>query len=227
MLPALTFDDVLRRAPGWGTSEDPTGERLISIVFARPSSPIWRDLETNRAFLDQRSGEAWDLFFAGMSAFGTSEPGAVKLQDPHWCRDYQRFMNPQAFQDLEEAIYRGQNRAAATADRPFELWRYSGETDLVSFMCYARTPDWLSLRSIRIEESMTGRPMSLGRITEGLVRWKDEGVDEGIASGISHAATEVTYATSLGKALEWTAAAVSGGVLGNSAYELLRMLLGR
>jgi hypothetical protein len=74
---------------------------------------------------------------------------------------------------------------------------------------------------------MTGRPMSLGRITEGLVRWQDEDVDEAIAPGIGHTATEVTYATSLGKALEWTAAVVSGGVLGNSAYDLLRMLLGR
>ena len=53
-------------------------------------------------------------------------------------------------------------------------------------MCYGRTPDWLSLRDIRIEEPMTGRPLSLGRITEGLSRWQLDDVEEGLAPGIGH-----------------------------------------
>ncbi len=56
-----------------GTQDNPLGERLVSVVFAHPGSHVWSELETNRAFLDSRSGEKWDLFFAGLSA-GTPMP---------------------------------------------------------------------------------------------------------------------------------------------------------
>jgi hypothetical protein len=222
MLHAVTFDDILSRAPALGEPSEPLGQRLISIVFARPSSPVWPDLETNRAFLDLRSGDAWDLFFAGMSAYAAEEADAIPIGDPDPDGWYKRRMNPHAFQQIEQEIYQGQQYAAANADRRFEIWRYSGETDLVSFMCYAREPDWPSLRSVRIEES----GLSLGRITEGLTRWSSGDIDEQFAPGGITEGVGGTYAPSLVNALAWTASAVTSGVLGNSAYDLIRVLLG-
>jgi hypothetical protein len=226
MLHAVTFDDILMRAPAWGKPLEPFGQRLISIVFARPSSPVWRDLETNRAFLDLRSGDAWDLFFAGMSAFAAQEADAIPIADPNWHGGYTRYLNPRAFREIEETIYRGQRRIAEKADHEFEVWRYSGETDLVSFMCYAREPDWLSLRSVRIEESPAGRSISLGQITEGLTRWSSGDVDERLAPGRAAKRVDRAHATSLDKALSWAALTVTGGVLGNSAYDLIKALTG-
>jgi len=226
MLHAVTFDDILKRAPAWGKASEPFGQRLISIVFARPSSPVWRDLETNRAFLDLRSGDAWDLFFAGMSAFGAEEGGAIPIADPNWHGGYTRYLNPRAFREIEETIYWGQQRIAERADHEFEVWRYSGETDLVSFMCYAREPDWLSLRSVRIEESPTGRPISLGQITEGLTRWSSGDADERFAPGRAAKGADRAHAPSLDKALSWAALTVAGGVLGNSVYDLIKALTG-
>ncbi len=159
-----------------------------------------------------------------MSAYGAIEPEAVPIDDPFWRRQYPRFMNPGAFVSIEETVHRGQRDAGCDQGH---LWRYSGETDLVSFMCYAREPDWASLRSIRIEESMTGRPMSLGRITEGLTGWATDDVDPYLAPGSVEPSSNGRYATSLGMALSWTATAVTGGVIGDAAYDLLKVLLGR
>lgn len=149
MLAAVSFDDILRRCPAFGKPEDPLGQRLISIVFARPSSPVWHDLVTNRAFLDSRSGNSWDLFFAGMSAFDSmkGEPNPVRIVDPFWrARKADQYMNPEAFRKIEEIIYRGQQEICGPLSGGAQIWRYSGETDVVSFMCYAREPDWASLR---------------------------------------------------------------------------------
>jgi len=116
-----------------------------------------------------------------MSAYSKEEPDAIPIGDPYPHGGYKYFMNPNAFQQIEREVYRGQRHAAASADQRIEAWRYSGETDLVSFMCYAREPDWASLRSVRIEESE--RTLSLGRITEGLTRWDSGDVDEQFAPG--------------------------------------------
>lgn len=74
---------------------------------------------------------------------------------------------------------------------------------------------------------MTGRPMSLERITEGLTRWVTDDVDPDLAPGSVAPSLDDNYATSLGKALSWSAAAVAGGVIGDTAYDLLKVLLGR
>ncbi len=105
------------------------------------------------------------------------------------------------------------------------MWRYSGETDLVSFMCYGGRPDWLSLRGIRIEEPMTGRPLSLGRLTEGLSRWQLDDLDEQLAPGVVDRRQRERYGTSLRAALSWSAGAVADGVLGDSAYDLVKLML--
>lgn len=221
MLHAVTFDDILRRAPAWGTPADPLGQRLISIVFARPSSAVWRDLESNRAFLDLRSGDAWDLFFAGMSAFAQEERDAEPIEDPSWHGGYARYLNPDAFREIEDEVYRGQESNGVPAP---QRWRYSGYTDLVSFMCYARKPDWASLRYMMIEEPMSGRSVGLGRITEGLKGWMDDDLDPDFAPGVQASLGPGSHAMPFDRALAWAASAVAGGVMGNSAYDLLRIL---
>lgn len=62
MLPAASFDDILRRSEELEAAEDSLGQRLISLIFAPPASPVWRGLTKNRAFPDVCSGESWDLF---------------------------------------------------------------------------------------------------------------------------------------------------------------------
>ena len=223
MLPAASFDDILQRAPALGVDEDPLGQRLISLIFARPSSPVWRDLVTNYAFLDARSGDSWDLFFVGMSAYMPMEYDATLLYSHR--HEPKLYMNHRAFSEVEVAVRRAHLRALEAEGRGHEVWQYSGETDLVSFMCYGRCPDWLSTCSIRIEERMTGRPLSLGRLTEGLTRWQVDDIDGRFMPGNFHHHKNERYVTSLRAALSWSASAITAGALGNSAYDLIKLLL--
>ncbi len=57
---------------------------------------------TNRAFLDLRSGDAWDLFFVGMSAYAHVEPDATQLDNA--CSVPKLYMNHRAFQDVERQV---------------------------------------------------------------------------------------------------------------------------
>jgi hypothetical protein len=70
LLAAPTLADVLRRAEVYG-GPHPLRDRLVSIVFAEPASLVISDLETNRAFWDEMTGESWDLFFAGYYQYGS------------------------------------------------------------------------------------------------------------------------------------------------------------
>lgn len=72
---------------------------------------------------------------------------------------------------------------------------------------------------------MTGRPLTLGRITEGLAHWADDDMDPDLAPGLKFTSDEARYATSLGKALGWTASSVGAGVIGGYAYDLIKMMM--
>lgn len=218
MLPAPSFDDILSRAPVQPTASNPGAERLTSIVFANPTSFVWRDLHTNRAFLDVRTGDDWDLFFAGMSGYKRMDTDAEQLWDPFWRENWQRYLNPQRFKAIERRVVLGQQRAAVPSSR---LWQYSGDTDLVSFMCYARDPDWASLVYCRIDDSEPSA-RSLGEIAEGLRRWQDGEVDPDLTPGEFQTARVLP---DLGAALKWSAAAVGSGIVGDFAYDLLKLLM--
>lgn len=220
MLAALTFDDILRRTPPFGTPENPTGARLVSIVFANPGSGVWDDLVTNRAFLDERSGNKWDLFFAGMSAYGPSEPDAQLIRQ--FPRDpYSIYHNPRHFGRIEREVLNGlQGADSGLGEKP--QWRYSGGTDLVSFMCYGGAPDWLSLATaVDLENSAKGR---LGVITEELREWSEPEFGSELAPGsrIGHPVGDPGWLVS---ALGWSANSVAGGALGNAAWDLIKKLL--
>lgn len=184
----------------------------------------------NRAFLDDRSGDKWDLFFAGVSGYARMEEDAIELSDPYWSEGRDRsprgsggrrspsstcpalYLNPTKFREVEEAVAKGHQRALATAEENREPWHYSGATDLVSFMVYHGEPDWLSLLGVRLD-------MPLGELTEGFREWEVDDLDPDLAPG------GVRYTGGplpLAEALWGSAKTVVGGVLGNTVYELLR-----
>jgi hypothetical protein len=225
MLPAPSYSDILRRAPAWGTPEDPLGQRLVSVVFAHPGSYVWAELATNRAFLDARSGDQWDLFFAGMSGFAPMphEVSPSRLSGPH-SQYGLRLFNPRSFTKVANRISREHLASLAESDKRM-AWEYSGGTDLVSFMCYAKEPDWLTLKSVRLYPWSRLRPgASLSEVTEGLRQWQRGNVNPLLAPGEAPGQDSYPF-DCLTDALYWSATTIVAGVLGNAVYDLLENLL--
>jgi hypothetical protein len=222
VLPAASVDDILNRIDCFG-DRLPLSDRVVSVVFANPGSSVWRDLQTNRAFLDERTGDHWDLFFAGLSAFASVEDDAQIIGAYYTRSDFPAFYNPRAFSEIEQWVAQGHRSALAREQPKPRPWTYKGGTHVVSFMAYAGDPDWLSLKSIPLY-TQKGEPLTLVHVTEGLAKWKEDRVDPYLApgEGLSNVAVQTAWLTA---ALGWTASAAAGGVLGNAAYELVRKLL--
>lgn len=226
MLPAPSVEDILARVDEHRAGRE-TGDWLVSVVFADPGSPVWRDLRSNRSFMDHRTGDDWDLFFAGLSLFGPTEVTSQKIDDVFRSTDFPAYFNPQRFREIELWVAEG-HAAALVADAQHEglaaePWRYRGGTDVVSFMAYNAEPDWLSLKSVPLW-SRDGGSLTIVHVAEGLAAWKEDNIDPLFAPGA--ASTEVSTATPwLVAALGWTAAASTSGLLGTSAYELVRQVL--
>lgn len=139
MLGAPSIEQILNRTELAGyDAARPGGDRLVSVLFANPTSPVWLELRDNRGFLDARSGQEWDLFFAGMSAFGPTDRTAKMVTKG----GHPRYFNPDSFGEIERWVRAGQRDAGLKYP-----WRYSGGTDIVSFMVYGREPDWASTKS--------------------------------------------------------------------------------
>lgn len=94
---------------------------------------------------------------------------------------------------------------------------------MVSFMVYGRDPDWLTLRDVPLYSEDNMR-LTIIHVAEGLAQWQREQVDPYLAPGEAFYGLDRDGAL-LTAALGWVAAAVAGGVLGNSAFELLKKLL--
>lgn len=227
MLRAVTFEEILDRAEAFGRGRE-LCDRLVSIVFANERSPVWSDLTSNRAFLDSRSGESWDLFFAGLSGYGPMPKDRDRAQRLFMkSRKYSDeviespYFNPTYFTEIEQLVSR-EHAQAVEGSSEHGPWRYSGGTDLVSFMVYGRNPDWLSLRAVRLY-SVSGRPVDLFEAVEGLARWQEEILDDYLAPGGFPYVQE--GARGLVRGLSWSAEAITAGVLGNAAFELLKRVL--
>lgn len=222
VLAAPSFEDILRRTDMFG-SERPGADRLVSVVFANPGSPVWSELSTNRAFLDERTREEWDLFFAGASGFAPmhAEPDAVKILPCN--RDFNPYFNPRSFSEIERIVADGHAAARAATGADSGSWRYGGGTDVVSFMVYGRDPDWLSLKSVSL---YTSDGFTVGLVVEGLREWKKDVVDPLVAPGepLEGVARPSEF---LIAALGWTASTATAGMVGNGAYHLMRLLVGR
>lgn len=157
MLHAPTFADVERRLNLIGSEQpQPLGERLVSILFALPTAFVMNDLGQNRAYYDLATGDAWDLFVAGYYAYGSEgDPDEFDLRtatETPWAFSPHRFLR-----------FRREVERASEGS-----WRFSGEADLVSFMCYRSQPDWETLRAVNLRTGQT----SLGEVVEGLRLWQ-------------------------------------------------------
>jgi hypothetical protein len=212
----------LRRVDMLGRDRKPLADRLVSIVFANPSSPIWDDLAVNRAFLDGRSGTQWDLFFAGISAFAPMDSESESVAISRHPRDFGPVFNPGIFSEVERRVVVGHANALKSAGSSATPWRYRGGTDVTSFMVYGPEPDWLSLKYVPLYTAQ-GDQLTLVHVTEGLRNWQEEEVDPLLAPGESPFRVSPSAAL-LTAALGFSASAVTAGVLGNAAYDLLKTL---
>lgn len=222
MIPAPTLEDVLRRAEIYA-SPHPLRDRLVSIVFAEPSSLVISDLKTNRVFWDEMTGESWDLFFAGYYAYGShGDRNPIDVnpnsdQDEPWC------FSPKMFRGLLQAVEYGGVDPWGMERNEAAGWQFSGTADLVSFMVYGGEPDWASLRAVELVGSAAdseGRP-SLGRAIEGLRR---DDPDPAFAPG-EFQLGPLLPRESLRQALAWSASAAVAGFIGNRADAIISHLL--
>lgn len=68
MIPVPDLDAIKKRASFHGR-ENELRDRLVSVLFALPSSMPMRTLRDARAFWDAETGDSWDLFFAGYYSY--------------------------------------------------------------------------------------------------------------------------------------------------------------
>lgn len=220
MLAAPTLDDVLRRAGLWGSTHE-LRDRLVSIVFAHPAALVLTGLTSNRAFWDEETGEAWDLFFAGYYAFGShGDSNPIELAPMADGSGGAWKFRPRYFMEFADQVERATMRAHVHPP-----WRFGGDAELLSLMVYDGAPDWDSLKVVPLQLGGGSRgSYTLGAAIEGLRRWQTEEPDPRFAPGEAPLGAVVS-ASSLSSALAWSAAAVGAGILGNRADALLEQLL--
>jgi hypothetical protein len=221
MLAAPTLAAVLQRADIYGSAQ-PLRDRLVSIVFAEPASLVINDLESNRVFWDEMTGESWDLFFAGYYQYGSHGDERPIQVDPRPYREGAWQFSPSMFhrflREVEHEITHAQPRPS---------WRFSGTADLVSFMVYGGEPDWASLHSVDLCGTTAPQPgrHPLGQVVEGLRHWQDEDPDPSYAPGEAPVTGPFISREALRQALLWSALAAAAGIIGNRADDILTHLL--
>ena len=231
MLAAPTLPDVLRRAENYSTTH-PLRDRLVSIVFAEPASLVISDLEANRAFWDEMTGESWDLFFAGYYRWGSHDDAHPVQVDPRPRREegplgWPQERVPWQFSPRMFRQFLGEVEESISCTRPRPNWRFSGTADLISFMVYGGAPDWASLRAVDL--CGTTAPQAgqypLSRVVEGLRRWQDEDPEPLYAPGEAPRLGPLIPRAALRQVLLWSALAAADGIIGNRADDVLSHLL--
>ncbi|GAA2588994.1 hypothetical protein SMC26_16600 [Actinomadura fulvescens] len=225
MLEERSWADLTLKVRSVVNSSD-DGSALVSLVFCHPDSLVFRDLRRNYAYLNLRSGTSWDLHFAGYQLTGLRVSIAPSvLGVPQWRFNATEFWRVMVTLHDEHAAALA-NLDTAEGGSP---WRFSGTADLVSFMAYRDLPgliDWPSLRSVRLLDAQGAYiDKSLGQIVEVMSDWRDDDPEvRDFAPGeIRHDGISVLQ---LRPALIATAGVLTGGVASNTAYDLLKQLLG-
>ena len=202
------------------------GSALVSLVLCHPGSVVLQDLRNSYAYLNLRSGSAWDLHFVGYRASKLSVSMAPSvLGIPQWQFDAATFLS------IISALEAKHATSLIDPDSVAENtpWRFSGTADLVSFMAYRDLQgliDWSSLRSIQLLNAQGNYiDRSLGQIVEIMSDWRDDGpgVRDFAPGEIRHDGVSVLE---LHPALTAIAGVIAGGVAGNTAYDLLKQILG-
>lgn len=225
MWPATDLRDVFNRSSTAARSSDALGQRLVSLVFAPPGAPLWKELDYTVGYLDALTGDAWDLFFIGVPAVARRDLSPQGAQ--HY--DWSRFFDPDKFAEVAAEVTHEHASALTSAGRKgSQAWRHTGGVDLVSLMAYAGSPDWLSLTSTRVDERGPRGHLPLSEIAARHARWEEGEIDEEFSPGLppEFGRGSIWGATlpGLTHALRATALTLGGGVAGNAAYELIRTI---
>jgi hypothetical protein len=223
---ASAWDELLQ-AVERRTEESTDGSALVSLVMCQPDSLVFRELKRTQAYVDLRSGTAWDLHLIGYAAintFGTMRPSVLGI--PTWRFRAGRFLDVVAHVQHGHAAGLAASDSAVAGSAP---WRYSGTGDLVSFMAYRDLPgliDWPSLKGVQLHDAQGAYlDRSIGQIVEIMSDWREDGpeVQEFAPGEMRQTAISVL---DLRRALIVVAGMVTSGVIGNAAYDLLKQLIG-
>lgn len=218
MWPAVSLDDIFKRAKSVTDLSDPVGERLVSLVFAPPHARLWRELKYSVAYLDAQTGDDWDLFFVGVPA--------VARKDSAHGQDWSRYFQAKKFHQVEHEVYRCHANALEQAGLDLGgAWRHTGGSDLVSVLSHHGKPDWLSLTACRIDSRGDQQAQTLSEVAARQRDWR-EGEDHRMFWRDPYHERIDGSVHDLQRALARTASVVGGGLAGNAAYELVRGLLG-
>lgn len=166
MLPAVVWDEendigpsVLRRLREKATGLD-DGEvvcQVVALMFVQPDSRVIGTADRRKEYFDARTGEAWDLYFAGYYRWGWM-PGGKALTD---AADGPQF-SAVAFDGMRRFV-------EGSSD-----WRYSGDCDLVVVNAYLASGgepvvDWESLLGGPLVDTNDAyRALSLGGVVEAI-----------------------------------------------------------
>ncbi|TCO61119.1 hypothetical protein EV192_103703 [Actinocrispum wychmicini] len=208
---------------------------------------VFRDLKCEYAYLNTRSGTAWDLHFVGYEC-----PGPLKQLPPSKAGVPLWRFRPEQFNAIRQMVQNEHRRELGTSNNPFPPtdaryyrheretlgkdkprlpgWRYSGRPELVSFMAYPKDYaheliDWLSLRAVQLVDANGNYlAQSLSEVVEIMSDWRHHDSDalRGLAPGESPV---VVSALPIGKALRATVSVLAAGVSGNAAYDLIKLAI--
>ena len=131
--------------------------QVVALLFVQPDSRVIATARERKDYFDARSGELWDLYFAGYYRYGLM-PGGRRLTE---ALDGPQF-SPPAFDDMRRHLER---RSA---------WRYFGDCDLIvinSYLTRDAEPvvDWASLLGgPLVDPNDAYRALSLGGVVEAI-----------------------------------------------------------
>lgn len=144
------------------------GPFVLAFLFAHPDCDALRMLDTRGSYFDCRTGDTWDLFFAGYyrsteGSYFEREAGARPVGRGYadtW------YFHARDFNTLREHVEKSSE----------QRWEYSGGTDLVLVSGYLPergepTIDWASTIAGQVTDQATGvRTLTLGEIVERMTR---------------------------------------------------------
>lgn len=167
MLPAVVWDGAkspfepsvlgrLREKAG-RLGEGQVACQVVALLFVQPDSRVIATARARKDYFDGRSGERWDMYFAGYYRWGLMRGGRHLTED----QDGPQF-SPPAFNELRRQI------------EQHSRWRYSGDCDLVVMNAYLSREaeplvDWESLLGgPLVDPNDTYRALSLGGVIEAI-----------------------------------------------------------
>ncbi len=150
------------------------GPSVLAFLFAQPDSHAIRSLDARGDYLNIRTGRTWDLFFPGY--YQSDKPKLEKeirsrCIGRNFAEDW--YFDAFSFDTLRRHVEHESR----------DLWRYSGETDLVLINLWLPEHglpiiDWESTISGSLSESERGESLSLSQVVEKISRDLESGLED-------------------------------------------------